>query len=83
MTPPETGASSVSGRERGFHHLTLLYSGDEGFLRGTLPFIGEALAGGEPVLVAVSGDRIELLKETLAEDASRVEFADRVFGAIS
>ena len=73
---PRLGASGALGREWGFHHLTLLYSGDDGFLRGTLPFIGEALAGGEPVLVAVSGDRIELLKETLAEDASRVEFAD-------
>jgi anti-sigma regulatory factor (Ser/Thr protein kinase) len=60
----------------GFHHELLLYSGEEGFLAGTLPFIDEALSRGEPVLVAVGNARIELLKGVLAQGGEGVEFAD-------
>jgi anti-sigma regulatory factor (Ser/Thr protein kinase) len=59
-----------------FHHATLFYEGEDGFLDGTLPFIGDALAAEEPVLVAVSRARIELLKEALGGHADRVHFAD-------
>jgi anti-sigma regulatory factor (Ser/Thr protein kinase) len=57
-----------------FHHEALLYSGDSGFLRGTLPFIGEALTAGEPVLVAVGEARAKLLREVLGDDAEPVRF---------
>jgi anti-sigma regulatory factor (Ser/Thr protein kinase) len=67
--------------EHCFHHSTLFYSGDDGFLQGTVPFINEALAAEEPMLVAVGSARIDLLKEALGEGADRVRFVDmRVLG---
>ena len=47
-----------------------------GFLTGTLPFIREGVAAGEPVLVVVSAARIGLLRAALGGDADRVAFAD-------
>jgi anti-sigma regulatory factor (Ser/Thr protein kinase) len=63
-------------RESHFHHETLFYSGADGFLSGTLPFIREAFAADEPVLVAVSKLGVDLLEEALSDDASRVKFTD-------
>jgi anti-sigma regulatory factor (Ser/Thr protein kinase) len=79
---PETCAIGARVREQGFHHRTLFYSGDDAFLAGTLPFIREALAAEEPVLVAVGNERIPLLKDALSDDAPRVLFTDmRVLGS--
>jgi anti-sigma regulatory factor (Ser/Thr protein kinase) len=73
----DTEASpDVSGAQAGFHHETLFYAGDEGFLQRTVPFINDAVAAGEPILVAVLSARVELLKQALAGDAARVHFAD-------
>jgi anti-sigma regulatory factor (Ser/Thr protein kinase) len=68
--------SDVSDAARGFHHQTLFYAGEAGFLRGTLPFIAEAVAAGEPVRVAVGSTGIALLRDALGVDAKRVSFAD-------
>ena len=73
---PGTRTTSVADRERGFHHQTLFHAGDDGFLVGTLSFIKEALAGEEPILVAVSSERISLLRDALADDAPQVQFTD-------
>ncbi len=59
-----------------FRHEALLYAGTRSFLRGTLPFIGEALAAQEAVLVAVSSVRASQLTEALGDDAERVHFVD-------
>jgi anti-sigma regulatory factor (Ser/Thr protein kinase) len=59
-----------------FHHEALLYSGEDGFLRGTLPFIAEGLAAEEPLMIAVSDARAALLEEALGEDAERVLFVN-------
>lgn len=59
-----------------FHHEALLYAGDEQFLAGTLPYLREAIAAGEPVLVAILPRRIEILTDALGEDAGSVQFAD-------
>jgi anti-sigma regulatory factor (Ser/Thr protein kinase) len=59
-----------------FHHEALFYPGEDGFLAGTLPFINDALAAEEPILVAVSNARIELLKQAMSDDAERVRFTD-------
>ena len=58
-----------------FHHEALFYA-EDGFLDGTLPFIDEAVTAGEPILVAVSDARMELLKEALGHDAEGVHFAE-------
>jgi len=59
-----------------FHHSTLFYAGENGFIEGTLPFIREAMDLDEPILVAVANRRIELLRQALGDDAERVHFAD-------
>jgi anti-sigma regulatory factor (Ser/Thr protein kinase) len=60
----------------GFRHEALLYAGDDGFLDGTLPWIREALAGDEPILVVVSAAKIARLRDELGPDADQVTFAD-------
>jgi len=59
-----------------FRHEALLYDGEVDFLAGTLPFLREGIAAGEPVLVVVSAARIGLLRSALGGDADRVAFAD-------
>ena len=62
--------------EQGFRHEALFYSGEDGFLAGTLPFIRDGMASGEPIMVAVNSEKIELLKSRLNGSAERVLFAD-------
>lgn len=62
--------------ENPFHHETLFYGGEQGFLDGTLPFINDALAAEEPVLVAVTDDKIDALKQALGRDEAHVSFTD-------
>lgn len=59
-----------------FHHATLFYAGEDGFLDGTLPFIREAVAAEEPILVAVTPAKIDVLRQALGDDANGVRFAD-------
>jgi anti-sigma regulatory factor (Ser/Thr protein kinase) len=59
-----------------FQHEALLYDGDAGFAAGALPFIREGLEAGEPMLVAVSAERIGLLRSELGAAAAAVEFVD-------
>jgi anti-sigma regulatory factor (Ser/Thr protein kinase) len=54
----------------------MLYRGEQGFLDGTLPFVREGLEAGEPTLVMVSAEKIDLLREALGEDLDGVRFAD-------
>jgi anti-sigma regulatory factor (Ser/Thr protein kinase) len=76
-TDPEFSAQGAElTRERGFYHETLFYSGEAGFVNGTLPFIRESLAADEPVLVAVSKTKIDLLKDALSHESARVGFTD-------
>jgi anti-sigma regulatory factor (Ser/Thr protein kinase) len=59
-----------------FKHEALFYSGEDGFLAGMLPFIRDAVAGGESIMVAVSAEKIDLLRSELNGSADRVVFAD-------
>jgi anti-sigma regulatory factor (Ser/Thr protein kinase) len=62
--------------QTGFSHEALLYDGTEGFVEGTLPFIRDAVAAGEPILVMVGAAKIARLRGELGVDADDVEFAD-------
>jgi anti-sigma regulatory factor (Ser/Thr protein kinase) len=75
---PAKGDRMASSSRAGcsFRHEALFYAGESGFLRGTLPFIRDALAAEEPLLVAVSSARSSLLTEALGDDAQRVRFVD-------
>jgi anti-sigma regulatory factor (Ser/Thr protein kinase) len=60
-----------------FRHELLEYAGGaDGFVTRTVPFIERALERDDPVLVAIPGERIELLREALGEDGARVRFTD-------
>src|SRR4051812_13860357 len=57
-----------------FRHEALLYAGEDGFIAGTLPFIREGVAAGEPVLVVVDAAKLQRLRAELDGDAEHVEF---------
>ena len=71
---PAREAESRTGR--GFRHWAMLYRRERGFLDGVLPFIRDAIEAGQPTLVMVSAERIELLREALGGDPDGVQFAD-------
>ncbi len=57
-------------------HEALFYAGEDSFLSAALPFIRDGVGAGEPVLVAVSPEKIELLRSRLDGAAGAVTFAD-------
>ena len=59
-----------------FVHEALFYADAEAYLTGTVPFVRRALAGGQPVLVAVPGPNLDRILDALGRDADRVRFAD-------
>src|SRR4051812_36058813 len=69
-------ATAATHATRAFVHEGLLYRGTEEYLAGTVPFVAEAVAPGEPVLVAVPGANLELIRSALDGAAARVRFAD-------
>ncbi|HEY7830979.1 MAG TPA: sensor histidine kinase [Solirubrobacteraceae bacterium] len=60
----------------GYRHEAFFYAGSEQFIAGTLPFIHEALAANEPILVVLDETKIALLRQQLGADSERVLFAD-------
>jgi anti-sigma regulatory factor (Ser/Thr protein kinase) len=61
---------------RGFRHEALLYAGEDEFVGRVARFVRDGLEAEEPVLVAVSASKIDLLRQALAGDADQVGFAD-------
>jgi anti-sigma regulatory factor (Ser/Thr protein kinase) len=59
-----------------FRHEALMYSNDAQFLAGTIPFIRDGLAAGQPVLVVERWDKVDLLRAELGADGGSVQFAD-------
>ncbi|TMD35988.1 MAG: sensor histidine kinase [Chloroflexi bacterium] len=59
-----------------FRHEALFYSGSAEFVNGTVPFVREGVASGEPVLVVESPEKIKTLRAALERDADQVFFAD-------
>lgn len=70
------GADAGSVEALRFRHEALLYRGQSDFLRGTLPFITAAIGAGEPTLVILRPDKIDLLRSELNGDVGGVRFAD-------
>ena len=60
----------------GFVHEAFLYSGDDEFLAGTVPFIVSGVEADEPVMVAVAARKIALLRDLLEGAAAPVLFVD-------
>ena len=59
-----------------FVHPALLYRDDEEYLAGTVSFIRDGLAAGEPVAVAVPGPNLRLIQRALGADTDRVLMRD-------
>jgi anti-sigma regulatory factor (Ser/Thr protein kinase) len=60
-----------------YRHEAFLYAGEDDFLRGTVPFVQDGVAAGQPVMVAVVPDRLELLRSAVgSECADRVRWVD-------
>ena len=60
----------------GFRHDALFYEGVDGFLDAVVPFIKEAVESREPVLVAVTPEKIERIESALHGGAEAVRFAN-------
>ena len=71
-------AVQVLPESTGFHHEALLYAGQRDFVAQSLSFIRRGTARREAVLVAVSQEKIDLLRRALGRDAADVRFADMV-----
>lgn len=63
-------------RDLEFQHEAFFYGDLDEFLGRTVPFLREALEGGEPALVAVSRLRIDALRDELGSDGEQVQFDD-------
>jgi anti-sigma regulatory factor (Ser/Thr protein kinase) len=59
-----------------FRHEVMLYDSPETFVDEAAPFIRDAVAAGEPIMVAIGAAKIDLLRERLGADAEQVVFAD-------
>src|ERR1700730_693628 len=59
----------------GYRHEAFFYAGQDEFLAGTLPFIRDALAADEAILVVLAAPKIEALRRELDGQAERVSFA--------
>jgi anti-sigma regulatory factor (Ser/Thr protein kinase) len=59
-----------------FVHPALFYRGEDAYLAGTLPFVLDGLAAGDPVAVAVPGPNLRLLRAALGPAADEVRLLD-------
>jgi anti-sigma regulatory factor (Ser/Thr protein kinase) len=73
MTMAEAELSEAIGRYR---HEAVFYSGAAEFAGLTAEFIERAAGRGDPVLVVVSQQKIDVLRQRLGAGAANVEFAD-------
>lgn len=54
-----------------YRHEAILYSGESGFLRSTVPFVHDGVAAGQSVMVAVVPRRLELLRTAVGGECAR------------
>ena len=76
--PWGTGVAAGEDAEahRHYRHEALLWQDEEDFLAVTVPFVRDGVRAGQPVLVAVTADRLAAMRDTLGEDADPVRFVD-------
>jgi anti-sigma regulatory factor (Ser/Thr protein kinase) len=72
----ESPADRWQGLAAAFEHPALFYRSTQEYLRGTLEFVTDGLSRGDAVLIAVPGDKVELLAERLGPSAELVRFVD-------
>jgi anti-sigma regulatory factor (Ser/Thr protein kinase) len=70
-----TSPSEAPGADP-FRHQAFLYADEADYLAGTVPFVEEGLDAGEPVLVVVPQERLELLRTALPTTHPLLQMAD-------
>ncbi len=70
------GVGHGCGRHGGYRHEAFLYEGDDVFLARVVPFIRDAGAANEPILVVLPEPTLAVTREALGADADAVLFAD-------
>jgi len=71
---PDTAAGTPGSDS--FRHEGMLYRGEREYLAGMVPFVRAGLDADEPVLVAVPGSKMELIRDALGSDSRRVSLRD-------
>ncbi|MFD7390076.1 anti-sigma factor RsbA family regulatory protein [Streptomyces sp. NPDC059852] len=71
-----TPTSAESRVNPSFHHPALFYTTEEDYLRGVAAFVRTEASGGRPVLVAVPGPRLRLLREAVGVGHEDITFVD-------
>ncbi|MEU6775061.1 sensor histidine kinase [Streptomyces sp. NPDC046759] len=75
MTPYQEPGSEP-GRDRAFHHPAVFYSTEEDYLKGVGDFVRTEAHRGRPLLVAVPGERLSLLRDVLGTGCDDVLWTD-------
>ncbi|MFI0408652.1 anti-sigma factor RsbA family regulatory protein [Actinomadura sp. 3N508] len=77
---PRPGGPGTSTRgafvHAGFFHPALFYRDEGEYLAGTVPFVRAGREAGEPVAVAVPGERLATLRDALGRTADEVSWLD-------
>jgi anti-sigma regulatory factor (Ser/Thr protein kinase) len=71
-----TVTTNSAATEEAFVHPALFYRGWQEYLAGTVPFIRDGLAAGEPVAVAVPPPNLAVLREEMGSAAGSVRMLD-------
>ena len=62
-----------------FQHWACVYDSDQQFLETVVPFLGDGLAGGEPVLAVTTPANLELISTALGARGGDVDYAESAF----
>ncbi|MGC9665431.1 anti-sigma factor RsbA family regulatory protein [Planosporangium sp. 12N6] len=73
LTPAETAGARTGGH---FDHMALFYRDTDEFVAGVVTFVREGLDAGEPVLVALPGAHVDLIRDRIGRHATGVRFLD-------
>lgn len=73
---PHDAAAAMTSASEPFAHRALFYRDDAEYLAGTVPFVEEGLALGEPVAVAVPRGNLALLRQALGTADPAVRLVD-------
>lgn len=76
MTTTEVPLPELAGRPRGLEHVAFCYHDDAQYLEVVTSFLQPALREGAPVLVAVPGHHLHLLRDRLGDAGGLVAYED-------
>ncbi|MBA2558509.1 MAG: sensor histidine kinase [Propionibacteriales bacterium] len=74
--PVGVGEKSAVKPHQTYRHEAFLYRGEQEFLDGTVSFVREGICMGQPQMVAVRSERLELLRAALGSDGEHVCWVD-------